>query len=131
MTDQRQSPKYKSWTEYRAAFDRLSIQVRQLQKLTAKDKPDPTEIEAALIAVELARQDYNASRDVLAREMLQRSTRRIPRARHEFPGSDLTRVKAIAKLLWDLTGRPEGKAEENWYRAEDIIRRTHALAACC
>lgn len=128
MTDQRQIPKYKSWTEYRAAFDRLSIQVRQLQKLTAKDKPDSTDIEAALIAVEVARQNYNASRDVLAREMLQRSTRRIPRDRHEFPGSDLARVKAIAKLLWDLTGRPEGKAEENWYRAEDIVRRTQVLA---
>ena|SRR5579863_4661808 len=131
MTDQRQILKYRSWTEYRAAFDRFSIQVHHLQALSAEEKTDPCDVEAALIAVELARQNYNCSRDALARELLQRSTRRIPRSGRELPGSNRTRVKAMAELVWDLTGRPDGTAEENWYRAENIVRRADSLSVCC
>jgi hypothetical protein len=131
MTDQRQIPKSKSWPEYRAAFDRFSIQVRHLQALTAEETTDPSDLEAAMIAVELARQNYNSSRDALAREMLQRSTGSSSRSGRDLPGFARARVKAMAELFWDLTGRLDGTAEENWYRAESIIRGAHSRSVCC
>jgi len=35
-------------------------------------------------------------------------------------------VSEIAELRWELAGKPEGTADENWYRAEDIVRRAMA-----
>jgi hypothetical protein len=32
------------------------------------------------------------------------------------------RIRKKARELWWLDGRPEGKANEHWYRAEDIVR---------
>jgi hypothetical protein len=40
--------------------------------------------------------------------------------------------EAIAKLayqLWAQRGRPEGSAEEDWYRAQDILRSGEAHMA--
>ena len=111
-------------------FEKFSAKVGHLQAITAQAKPDPAEVEASLVGVELARLDYNRSRDALARELLCRSARELPRVRRETPGSDDGRVKAIAKLFWDLTGRPEGRSEENWYRAENIVRRAAATSPC-
>jgi hypothetical protein len=128
MMGQPQNQKSKSWLEYRAAFENFSRHVQRMQALATQHEADPYEMEASVIAVELARQNYNASRDAYARELLRRSARRIPHSRRADLKSDRTRVKAIAELLWDLTGRPEGTAEDNWYRAENIVRRA---PACC
>jgi hypothetical protein len=35
-------------------------------------------------------------------------------------------VREIAQLRWELAGKPEGADDENWYRAEDIVRRATA-----
>ncbi|MDQ0472606.1 DUF2934 domain-containing protein [Labrys wisconsinensis] len=32
------------------------------------------------------------------------------------------RVRRKARELWLLDGMPEGKAQEHWYKAEDIVR---------
>ena len=43
------------------------------------------------------------------------------------PGDD-----AIAKLayqLWTERGRPEGSAEEDWYRAQELLRNGRAVTA--
>ncbi len=40
--------------------------------------------------------------------------------------------EAIAKLahrLWRERGRPEGSPEEDWYRAEDLLRTGRAVIA--
>ena len=36
------------------------------------------------------------------------------------------RVREIAELRWELAGKPEGTDDENWYRAEEIVRRATA-----
>jgi hypothetical protein len=40
--------------------------------------------------------------------------------------------EAIAKLayqLWSERGRPEGSPEEDWFRAEELLRSSRALTA--
>jgi hypothetical protein len=36
------------------------------------------------------------------------------------------RIREVAELRWELAGKPEGTDDENWYRAEDIVRRSTA-----
>ena len=120
----------KPWGDYRDAFDQFARKVRYLQNLASQEKIDHGEIELALLAVEQARLEYNARRDVLARELLRRSAGEVP-TKIDLGGSDRERVKAIAELFWELTGKPEGSADDNWHRAESIVRRTSAVRACC
>jgi len=84
----------------------------------AASNPDWQAIDAALLELEKARVNYNQHRDVLAQQLLSFSVR---------TASDSTnRVREIAHLRWELAGKPEGTDEENWYRAEDIVRRATA-----
>lgn len=129
MTSQRNMPKSKSWLDYHAAFENFSGKVRQLQTLAAQEKIDRAEMETSLLEVEHARLAYSGCRDALARELLRRSARDPSSLRRDVP--DRTRVKAIAELFWDLTGRREGTMEDNWHRAESIVRRAAAFSACC
>ena len=39
---------------------------------------------------------------------------------------DRDRVREIAELRWELAGKPEGTADDDWYRAEEIVRRATA-----
>jgi hypothetical protein len=41
-------------------------------------------------------------------------------------GRDEARVKSIAELLWELKGKPQGSADDDWYRAERVARHTGA-----
>jgi len=124
-------PKSKAWLDYRAAFENFSRKVRHFQSLTEHEKADPAEVEASLIEVELARLEYSTSRDVLACELLRQSVRDIPSPLRDGPGPERLRTKAMAKLVWDLRGRPEGTANEDWQRAESILGRAAARSACC
>ena len=37
------------------------------------------------------------------------------------------RIQARAYLLWEVEGRPEGRAEEYWHRARELIEaETHS-----
>jgi hypothetical protein len=36
------------------------------------------------------------------------------------------RVRAVAQLLWESMGRPEGTADDDWLRAEQIVHRAMA-----
>ena len=88
----------------------------------AATNPDWQAIDAALLELEKARVNYNHHRDVLAQQLLSFSVR---------PASDsiqpqANRVREIAQLRWELAGEPEGTDDENWYRAEDIVRRATA-----
>ena len=38
------------------------------------------------------------------------------------------RIRAEAWMLWNADGRPEGKADEYWYRAEEVIENQDKLA---
>ena len=81
--------------------------------------PDWQAIDAALLDLEKARVSYNHSRDVLARELMPMF--QTPAAE---PRTD--RVREIAELRWELAGKPEGTDDDNWYRAEEIVRRAVA-----
>ena len=109
------------YSEYRTAFAEFAAKVRQARALVAATNPDWPAIDAALLEVEKARVNYNQRRDVLVQYLLKSSE----------PVSDgvepfASRVSEIAQLRWELAGKPEGTDDENWYRAEDIVRRATA-----
>ena len=106
------------FSDYRNAFTEFARKVRQSQDLMAAPNPDWQAIDRALLELEKARVNYNQHRDVLAQQLLSFSVK---------TASDSTsRVREIAELRWELAGKPEGSDEENWYRAEDIVRRSTA-----
>ncbi|MBZ5633366.1 MAG: DUF2934 domain-containing protein [Acidobacteriia bacterium] len=86
----------------------------------AASNPDWPAIDAALLELEKARLNYNQYRDILAQQLL--SSSQLPDSLQ--PDSD--RVREIAELRWELAGKPEGTDDENWYRAEEIVRQATA-----
>ena len=84
----------------------------------AASNPEWQAIDRALLELEKARVNYNHQRDVLAQLLLSFPVRRAP--------DSTSRVREIAELRWELAGKPEGTDEENWYRAEEIVRRATA-----
>ena len=68
--------------------------------------------------MERARLAYTAARDALARQLLPS----LPQELRPEPAD----VKGIAELLWEIAGRPEGTAQKDWFRAEEIARRAAA-----
>jgi hypothetical protein len=107
-----------AWRAYERAFHEFSAHVAHLQNLSTDPHPDPIGIEAALVEVEKARRIYDRNRDALAQLLM-------PSARRALPTADRTieRVSNIAELLWESAGRPDGTADHDWHRAEDILRR--------
>ena len=77
-------------------------------------------IDNAILELERARQDYRAARNALLREMIP-SDQTPPKSADTAWNQEC--IREIAQLLWELEGRPEGAALDNWYRAEDIVRR--------
>jgi len=101
---------------YILAFQEYSERAHRLQSLTEQPHHDQAAIDKALLDLEKARLTHNACRDALANALLRCSAFGVPSTR---PKTD--RVRAIAGLRWEASGRPEGTAEEDWYRAEDIV----------
>jgi hypothetical protein len=68
--------------------------------------------------------NYGHRRDILAEQLLTSA----PKAGFPKLASDSleARVREVAELRWELAGQPEGTDDENWYRAEDIVRRATA-----
>ncbi len=91
----------------------------------AAANPDWKAIDSALLEMEKARVEYNRRRDIVAQQLLPEER---PALRATGTSTELRadRVRAIAELRWELAGRPEGTAEENWYRAEEIVRQAAA-----
>ena len=110
-----------AYSDYRTAFAEFAAKVRQARALVAAAKPDWSAIDAALLEAEKARLNYENRRDVLAQKLLN-SPEPVSNIVEPFE----SRVSEIAELRWELAGKPEGADEENWYRAEDIVRRATA-----
>ena len=106
---------------YRSAFREFAEKVRQARALMKASNPDRQAIDAALLELETARVTYNHRRDILAQHLL--SSAPVPSDTLR-PTAD--RVRAVAELRWELAGRPEGTAEDDWYRAEEIVGRSAA-----
>jgi hypothetical protein len=116
------------WQSYRDAFRDFQREAARLADLNSQPKPNTTATESALERLEHARLAYNDVRDSLAAS---RMSSRDAQLFWTVPGSTRQRrehVKTIAELLWQLSGRPQGSAEDDWYRAERVIRRAEA---CC
>jgi hypothetical protein len=106
---------------YRQTFKSYSRKLDALQQLMASGDADKALLEAALLEVEKARVAHNCARDRLAEELV----------RPPLPPSsaaDEHRVREAAQLLWELAGRPEGTAEADWQKAEQLV---HAAASSC
>jgi hypothetical protein len=104
---------------YRATFQEYSSRLDALQRLMSSEAPDKARIEGALLDVEKARVAHNSARDRLAGKLVRSS---LP------PGADADEhdIRKTAQLLWELAGRPDGTAERDWQRAEQLV---HAAAS--
>jgi hypothetical protein len=109
---------------YERAFQAFSDRVRALQCLTLHPSPDAAAINVALLELEKAHWVYDRCRDALAVKLLAASMRGA--FRHVEPNSAKVyedRVRAVAQLLWESIGRPEGTPDDDWNRAEQIVSR--------
>jgi hypothetical protein len=116
-----------AWRAYQRAFHEFSERVRSLQSLTTDPHPDRLAIEAALVEAEKARLAYDTCRDALARQLLP-SSKRAALASQDSPEALNEHVKGIAELLWESAGRPNGTAEDDWRRAEEIVKQAATAA---
>jgi predicted phage gp36 major capsid-like protein len=106
----------KLWDEYRSTWEAFS---RDLDKLQASAEGGNRQlVEEALLEVDRAKSAHNAARDRLAAHLSGRiAAQDAADARSE---EDLIREKA--RLLWELSGRPQGTAEADWLDAERLVR---------
>lgn len=112
---------------YQSAFEEFSRRVRDVQHLTSHPNPDQAAIDSALLNLERARVVYDRCRDALAEELLPPSARdKFLRAPSGPSDVRAERVRGVAALLWEAAGRPEGTADEDWRRAEEIVRQAPA-----
>ena len=112
-----------AWGTYRNAFEDFAQRVRQVQLLTAHLNPDRPAIDIALLELEKAHVVYQRCRDALAQQLLQSPTRAFSAALAvDSERVHVERVRAIAALRWEAAGRPDGTADDDWYRAEEIVR---------
>jgi len=109
---------------YREAFERFSKNVQQVQELIASSSKETKLVEPVLVELQRAYFDYEQKRDAYAGRLLRYSDRiaPLPRGAHHDPHA----VRAIAELLWQSAGRPEGTAVDDWHRAEEIVKRAAA-----
>ena len=117
------------WRAYREAFSQFADEASRLAEIKARPAYNPAETEKALLRVENARLAYNDVRDSLAAS---RMPVEIERAFWSIPPAgrrERARVKTIAELLWELAGKPQGSADDDWYRAERVVRS--AADTCC
>jgi hypothetical protein len=104
---------------YRTTFQEYSIKLDALQRLMSSGAPDSTLMDEALLEVEKARLAHSNARDQLARELVRPP---LPSAARDGEHH----VRETARLLWEMAGRPEGSAERDWRRAEQLV---HAAAS--
>jgi hypothetical protein len=112
---------------YERAFQEFSDRVRALQCLALHPSPDAAAITMALLELEKAHWAYDRCRDELAVELLpasMRGTFRLMEPNSAEAYED--RVRAVARLLWESVGSLEGTSDDDWHRAEQIVRGTSA-----
>ncbi len=116
---------------YEDAFREFSSEVSLLHSLVNQSTAGGRAVEEAQRRVERARAAYRERRDLLARFLLLRGA---ADAAANGPGAPAqmavidqgeldqdSRVERLAYQLWEEAGRPLGKANEHWRRAEELI----------
>jgi Protein of unknown function (DUF2934) len=118
------------WRAYREAFQEFARRVEDLESQKTTGHTDRTSVDRALLELERARVRYRQSRDDLASALLSgRSSEFAEVQSPTRPPDDNKRVNEIAHLLWEFEARREGFADDDWYRAEEIIRSARATDA--
>lgn len=112
--------------EYRDTFEEFSRKAQHVQFLTALHSTDAKALESALLDMEKAHLAYNQARDMFLRSLLPESVK-MPTGEDHDRTAD---VPAIAELIWEGAGRPDGTAQEDWRRAEAIVKCAVATADC-
>jgi hypothetical protein len=114
--------------EYRSAFEDFSRNAQRVQFLTEHPTGDREAFETALLKLEKAHLAYNDARDAFVRTLMPASAgaQPDPAGASQDHSED---VQAIAELLWEGAGRPTGTAEEDWRRAEAIVKSAIASAS--
>jgi len=108
----------------RDAFGRFE---RESNRLHILGFGDPRRLEDALLRVERARLAYNDARDALAASLMSPGLRAKFLCLGPSAANGPDRIKGVAKLFWELAGKPTGTAEDDWYRAERVL--SHVLAS--
>lgn len=111
---------------YRDAFRQFQRETARLAKINAKASYNPADTEAALLAVEQTRLTYNDTRDTFAAFLLPAPARQAFWAIPAATRQEARRVKGLAELFWELSGKPQGSADDDWYRAERVVGRALA-----
>jgi hypothetical protein len=109
---------------YRATFEDYAHKLEALQSLMNSGTAD-ARMDAAVLEVEQARIAHNAARDRLAKELVRPSLRAAagsPATGNPATGNSEHHIRQTARLLWELAGRPDGTAEHDWRRAEQLVR---------
>ncbi|HLH00648.1 MAG TPA: DUF2934 domain-containing protein [Bryobacteraceae bacterium] len=110
---------------YRRAFNLFAKQVQHVQALTAQPNINPQALELALVDLERAHVHYDVCRDRWAQYLLPTG----PKPARDPERSHSHCVRTIAEILWESAGRPEGTADEDWRKAEEIVKAAAAVAA--
>ena len=118
------------WQAYRTAFGQFKREAKRLAEIQATLAFEPSEAEKALSRVEFARMAYNDTRDSLAAYLMRADLRRVFLTLPTSSRRQQARVKSIAELLWELAGKPQGSADDDWYRAERVTRHAYTEVSC-
>jgi hypothetical protein len=120
------SRKAQALAAYREAFKNFSEKARFMQDMTATRNLDRSLVDAAMLELEKAHTVYIERRNTLAYFLLPSTGRDrvgVPAPDSEFYKAH---VRRVAELLWEVSGRPLGTANDDWHRAEEIIRSVAA-----
>ena len=115
---------------YRRAFDEFAKKAQYVQTLMARPNVDPLALEAALLELECAHVAYDLYRDQWVQQLLPSANRNAKlKTPREVEDAHEDCVRAIAELLWENAGRPEGRSHEDWRKAEEIVKQAAAAIA--
>ncbi|MBV9770361.1 MAG: DUF2934 domain-containing protein [Bryobacterales bacterium] len=115
--------------EYRSAFEDFSEKAQRVQFLTQHPGGDRKAFETALLELETAHLAYNQARDVLVRSLLPTKDGTKHDHGRNYAPNYANDVQTIAELLWESAGRPTGTAEQDWLRAEAIVKSAVAATS--
>ena len=111
---------------YRTTWEEFVRAANALQDSLIATAPDRARVEVALFEAEKARLAYNAARDLLVEQMAgQRAAANLPSQTLPQDG----KVRAIARLLWELDGKPDGTDLADWLHAEHLVQSASAALA--
>jgi hypothetical protein len=111
---------------YRTTWEEFVRATNALQDSLTATAPDRARAEVALFEAEKARLAYNAARDLLVVQMAG------PRAAANAPLPALPqdgKVRTVARLLWEVAGKPDGTDLADWLRAERLVQSASAAVA--